>query len=141
MSMINENIEEMQTECILVNFIEPILFVKKSNNGDRHIILLYDDEKGKYLMAKTNSEKLLRMLHKEVSMRSLFVNAVDNEMYIAEWNFHKERYIVRNIKKDNVTDAMLPKKDAVFSLNNNNIQKYVRNLECEQKEMNKNKKI
>lgn len=37
MSMINENIEEMQTECILVNFIEPILFVKKSNNGDRHI--------------------------------------------------------------------------------------------------------
>jgi len=39
MSMINENIEEMQTECILVNFIEPILFVKKSNNGDRHIKL------------------------------------------------------------------------------------------------------
>lgn len=33
------------------------------------------------------------------------------------------------------------KKDAVFSLNNDNIQKYVRNLECEQNEMNENKKI
>ena len=77
-------LENLTTECILLNFIEPVFFVKKSNIGERYITLLYDDEKGEYLLAKTNNIKLLGMLNKKITKRELFANATNDERFVAK---------------------------------------------------------
>ena len=121
----------LTTECILLNFIEPVFFVKKADNGDKFITLLFDDEEGKYLLAKTNNTKILDMLNKNITMRELFENAVDNIRYIVEYDYEKKEYIIKDIKKNELTDDMLPEKGAFFELNNEEILKYKEKLEDE----------
>lgn len=124
-------LENLTTECILLNFIEPVFFVKKSNIGERYITLLYDDEKGEYLLAKTNNIKLLGMLNKKITMRELFENAINDERFVAKYDYDKEEYVMERIEKNELSDNMLPKRNAYFELENEVIADYIEKLKSE----------
>ena len=120
---------QLYLEKIIVSFDVPILFVCNDFENRKYICLNVDDENGTTVIAETDNKMLISMLKDIITMESVFRNASDNRIIIAEYDAENEEIITKIENAEEVSESLLPDEGALLELSNENISEYISFLE------------
>ena len=120
---------QLYLEKIIVSFDVQILFVCNDFENRKYICLNVDDENGTTVIAETDNKMLISMLKDIITMESVFRNASDNRIIIAEYDAENEEIITKIENAEEVSESLLPDEGALLELSNENISEYISFLE------------
>ena len=124
-----KQVGQLFLEKVLVTFDIPILFVCVDYENRKYLCLNIDDESGKSVIVATDNKHLLSMLRNEVSMESVFRNAIDEKVIVAEYDYETEEIISYTENSKMISRDMLPKENEYFELTNKMLEEYIIYLE------------
>lgn len=123
--LINKN--KLYLEEVLVEFDIPLFFVCKDDSNNKYIVECIDEHKLEYIVSDTTNKDILDMLNKRCTMYD----------YIKRGKKYWKVITGENIETDDIeeinelTDDILPVKDAYYEHLSEKIKNYMKKLENE----------
>ena len=121
-----KNIGQLNYEKIIVRFDIPLLFTCTDINDNRYIVVCADEDKGIYVVGKTNISDLLHMLKNDITMYDYFRQR--EELYTISYDYDSGEFVWEPTSQDLISDDMLPDKGAYLELSNAAICDYIEQL-------------
>ena len=121
-----KNIGQLNYEKIIVRFDIPLLFTCTDINDNRYIVVCADEDKGIYVVGKTNISDLLHMLKNDITMYDYFRQR--EELYTISYDYDSGEFVWEPTSQDLISDDMLPDKGADLELSNAAICDYIEQL-------------
>ncbi len=119
-------------EIVLVTFDIPLLFTCFDEFKNRYLVLCVDEEIGQYLLVKSNSSSLLKMLNNEVPMEQTFKDMSNGRFMLVNYNSSEKKFEFDYLNIEQTSKDMLPDEGAFFELSNQKIKDYITKLEKEE---------
>lgn len=116
-----KGIGNLYLESILVTFDVPLLFVCKTKDNNRYLVLSEDERE--YLVSKCSDKMLLDMLQNKTPMDKVFMDSDEN--ILIQIDSKENECVGKVIDRKDLHAGMLPDKGAYFESNNDNIKEYV----------------
>lgn len=116
-----KGIGNLYIESILVTFDVPLLFVCKTKDNNRYLVLSEDERE--YLVSKCSDKMLLDMLQNKTPMDKVFMDSDEN--ILIQIDSKENECVGKVIDRKDLNACMLPDKGAYFESNNDNIKEYV----------------
>ena len=107
---------QLYLEKVLVAFDIPILFVCVDSVDRKYLCLNTDAESGKTVIAPTDNKTLIDMLNNDITMESVFRNAINGKVIVADYFIDNNEIIVRIEDSKKITGALLPPKNEYLDL-------------------------
>lgn len=129
------NNEKLYLEQILAEYDYPILYTCIDKNRKRYLAMCVDPEEGRYIVAETTCQILIKMMRDSIKMIDAFKTAHRIFSVISSSNDISQD-IVKPIEFSKISKDDLPEENAYFELLDSEeaIREYIRILEDEIKE-------
>lgn len=116
---------QLYVEKVIVSFDIPILFVCNDFENRKYLCLNVDDEKGTTVIAETDNKTLISMLKDNLTMESVFRNALNDKIIVVEYDSVNEELVTRSENSRKISSDLLPDKGAFLELSNKMISDYI----------------
>lgn len=126
------NNTELYLEQTLAEYDYPVLYTCISATKQRYLAMCVDPDEGKYFVAETTTDILLKMMNDIIPMNEAFKNAKTiYEVVSNSEDVHDDS--VRSIHYEDISDEELPDEGAFFELLDSEfaIKEFVKNLTLE----------
>ena len=116
---------QLYLEKVIVFFDIPILFVCNDFENRNYLCLNIDEEKGTTVIAETEIETLIAMLQDEKTMESVFREALNDKVIIAEYDEENGEIVTKIESAKEISEDFLPEKGALLEQKNQEIVEYI----------------
>lgn len=130
-------------EEVLVEFDIPLLFICIDILNNRYAVLCVDEieQPFRYIIIKTDENKLLLMLKNKLTMRDFFLSSTEDIVWYVESSDEPTTDKITVGKASEISDDDLPSSGAYFLIDNKKINDYIKELEHDASENGSYEKI